>query len=405
MISTLSILIAVIAVAFAIVMNRTTEKTRRDLDSARANLATLQAENARLVERLDNQETEYRRREVENQLRFKNLSTEILRQQSEIFKTEHETRLNEILAPLRQEVDRLGKNITETYSAEARERFALAARIKELVETNQSIGREAKELSTALRGNNKVQGDWGEMVLETILSKSGLIEGIHYTMQQTTDDAGRTLRDDNNRRLRPDVVVSYPDGRSIIIDSKVSLNAFIDLVAADDDQTRTHAAARHLASVKKHVATLAAKSYQDHLGPSTVDFVIMFIPVEPAYIEAMRLDNKLWQDAYDRRVLIVSPTHLISALRLVARMWTQEAQYRNALDIATAAGRMYDKFVAFVGDMEKIDKAINTTRTAYTAAMNKLADGNGNLISRARKLRDLGAKTTKNLPDEQSLPQ
>ncbi|MCH5246412.1 MAG: DNA recombination protein RmuC [Muribaculaceae bacterium] len=393
-------IVAIIAIAVALTMHRSAEKSRERYDAVRSSMAGIEAENARLRERLSMLEAEHERREADGEKRFKYLASEIMRQQSRIFKEEHETRLGEILTPLKEEVGKLGKSIQETYSAEARERFALDSRIKELVETNLSIGREAKELSSALRGNSKIQGDWGEMILETILQKSGLVEGTHYTVQQTTDNTGRTLRNENDATLRPDVVVNYPDGRVIVIDSKVSLTAFVDLVSAEDDSSRNDAAARHLASVKKHVLELSRKSYQDYVGSSKTDFVMMFIPNEPAYIEAMRLDNNLWQEAYDHRVLIVSPTHLISALRLVDQLWRQDSQNRNAIEIATRAGRMYDKFVGFIDDMEKIDKSIKATQSAYTDAMRKLSEGTGNLVSRARQLQELGAKTSKMLPQE-----
>ena len=393
--------VAIVAILTALKLYRATEQERHKNEELQTTNSTMLADNARLQERITQIEADRDRREAENEQRFKLLATDIMRQQSRIFKEEHESRLGEILNPLKEEVDKLGKNIQETYSAEARERFALDKRIKELVETNLSIGREAKELTSALRGNSKVQGDWGEMVLETILSKSGLVEGTHYTVQQTTDESGRTLRDESNNNLRPDVVINYPDGRVIVVDSKVSLTAFVDIVAAETEDARQEASARHLASVKKHVMELSRKSYQDYVGTSKTDFVMMFIPNEPAYIEAMRLDRNLWQDAYDHRVLIVSPTHLISALRLVSQLWRQDAQNRNALEIATAAGRMYDKFVGFIDDMKKIDKSIEATRSAYGDAMKKLSEGTGNLVSRAQKLQDLGAKTSKSLPTKQ----
>lgn len=393
--------VAIVAILAALKLYRATEQERHKNEELQTTNSTMLADNARLQERITQIEADRDRREAENEQRFKLLATDIMRQQSRIFKEEHESRLGEILNPLKEEVDKLGKNIQETYSAEARERFALDKRIKELVETNLSIGREAKELTSALRGNSKVQGDWGEMVLETILSKSGLVEGTHYTVQQTTDESGRTLRDESNNNLRPDVVINYPDGRVIVVDSKVSLTAFVDIVAAETEDARQEACARHLASVKKHVMELSRKSYQDYVGTSKTDFVMMFIPNEPAYIEAMRLDRNLWQDAYDHRVLIVSPTHLISALRLVSQLWRQDAQNRNALEIATAAGRMYDKFVGFIDDMKKIDKSIEATRSAYGDAMKKLSEGTGNLVSRAQKLQDLGAKTSKSLPTKQ----
>ncbi len=370
------------------------EMSRR-AEASQAALGERDVTIATLTERLKIFEDDLTRREADNERRFKLLAADIIGRESKQFKETQEVRLGQILEPLKQEVDRLGKSVRETYSAEARERFSLAERIKELVDTNRSIGREAKELTEALRGNSKVQGDWGEMVLETILDKSGLIKDVHYRVQVTTDDEGHTLRDDEGRLLRPDVVINYPGGHAVVVDSKVSLTAFMRLVAAQNDRERAEAAAKHLASVRAHIIELSRKNYQDYVGDVKSDFVMMFIPNEPAYIEAMRLDTNLWQEAYDRRVLIVSPTQLISALRLIARLWQQDRQTRNAIEIATAAGRMYDKFCGFMDDMSRIDKALTNTRAAYTDAMKKLSDGTGNLVSRAQKLKELGAKTSK----------
>ena len=235
------------------------------------------------------------------------------------------------------------------------------------------------------------------MILQTILEKSGLQEGIHFVTQQTTDETGRTLRDERGNMLRPDVVVYYPGDRCIVVDSKVSLTAFVNMPTADDEATAAAARNAHVASVRSHIAELATKNYQDYVGNRKTDFVMMFIPNEAAYIEAMKAERNLWQEAYDKRVLIVSPTHLIAALRLVAQLWRHDAQARNAIEIATSAGRMYDKFVAFTDDMDRIDKAIRNTAAAHSDAMKKLRDGTGNLISRAEKLRELGAKATKQL--------
>ena len=234
-------------------------------------------------------------------------------------------------------------------------------------------------------------------MLETILENSGLRRGSEFTIQQTTDSSGSTLRDEQGRGLRPDVVVHYPDGRAIIIDSKVSLTAFVDYVNTDDPQRRDHFGRLHLASVVKHINELADKNYQDHVGTRRLDFVMMFIPNESAYAAAMTLDPTLWTKAYDKRVLIVSPTQLVGSLRLINQLWSHDRQTRNAIEIAEKSGQMYDKFCGFVADMERIDKALTTTRAAYDSAIAKLRTGRGNLITRAETLRTLGVKASKRL--------
>lgn len=359
------------------------------LSDATSALGAERETSARLKESLHQTELQREERERALEERFKNLANEILIRNSREFKEQNEQRLGEILNPLRQNIDEFRKTVTDTYNAEARERFSLSERIHELVELNNTIGREAKELTGALKGNNKMQGDWGEMVLETILEKSGLRSGIEYKTQES-----RTTEESKGR---PDVVVYYPDDRCVIIDSKVSLKAFMDYLNADTPEQQKTAGDGHLRSVRAHVDELHRKNYQELIGASALDFVMMFIPNEPAYIAAMRLDPGLWQYAYEKRVLIVCPTHLVSALRLIEQLWSRDRQSRNAIEIAKSAGDMYDKFAAFVADMEKIDKALNTTRNAYDEAMKKLSSGRGNLLNRAESLRKMGVKASKSI--------
>lgn len=370
---------------------------QKRLDNTLEALSTAREENASL--RASIQHINEDRKTYEEQLttQFKILANEILRQNSADFKAANEERLNQILQPLKVNLEEFKKTVTDTYNTEARERFSLQERIKELVELNQTISREARELSEALKGNSKVQGDWGEMVLESILEKSGLQKGEEYFIQVTTDQTGNTLRNEEGKNLRPDVVVKYPDGRYVIIDSKVSLKAFVEYVNADTEDNKKQFAIRHLRSVRSHIDELSKKNYQDYIGEAKLDFVMMFIPNEPAYIAAMRLDPALWQDAFDNKVLIVSPTHLVSVLRLIEQLWSRDRYAKNAIKIAEEAGKMYDKFADFTSDMEKIDKALTATQKAYNDAMNKLTVGKGNLVSRAQKMQSLGVKASKQL--------
>lgn len=352
----------------------------------------LRTENARLTERLNMLESEMPQRRQADEDRFRSLAAELMDRNSRMLDERHRSELCRVLDPLKTDIEAFRKSVTECYDTEMRERHSLRDRIRELAELNMAVSREAKDLSTALRGGGRVQGDWGEMVLETILEKSGLRRGEEFKVQQT-------VRDTEGRLLRPDVVVYYPDGRCVVIDSKVSLTAFMDMSSTDDPARRNALTQRHLQSVRSHIAELRRKNYQDLTGEASTDFVMMFIPNEPAYIEAMKADPRLWQEAYDSRVMIVSPTHLISALKLIEQLWRHDRRTRHAIDIAVEAGKMYDKFVGFAADMDTIGKAIDRSRTAYDAAMNKLTQGRGNLADRARTLREMGARTSKQLPD------
>lgn len=363
-------------------------------DSLRESAATA----GRLQERLSFLDSERSRLDKEAEQRFRLLAQEILEANSGKFGEQSRQGLMELLSPLKVDIDRFKQQVESAYSSEARERFALSERIKELVELNMSIGREAKDLARALRGDSKVQGDWGEMVLETMLEKSGLVKGVHFEVQVTTDDCGDTLRDAKGRHIRPDAIVNYPDGRCVVIDSKVSVTRYIDMVNAEAASAEyASALADHVRSVRSHIVELAAKNYQDFIGAKRADFVIMFIPNEGAYIAAMQADNRLWQEAYDKRVLIVSPTHLISVLKLIEQMWRQEDMKKNVSDIADESGRMYDKFVGFVDDMLRIEKALTQATSAYDDAIGKLSTGRGNLIRKAENLRSMGAKVSKRI--------
>ena len=351
----------------------------------------LREENSRLNERIKFIEEEKERLILESEIRFKNLANDILQQNTASFKEQNETRLTEILAPFKDNLEQFKKVVTESYSSEARERFSLQAKIKELIDLNQTISKDAQNLALALKGNSKVQGNWGETILESILEKSGLERGREFFVQESTYN-------DEGKRLIADVVINYPDGRKIIIDSKVSLNAYIEIINCDDNELLEIYKKKHITSIRNHISELNLKKYQDYLGDEKAEFVMMFIPNEAAYICAMQIDPNIWQEAYDKRVLIISPTHLISALRLIEQLWQHDRQTRNAIEIATESGKMYDKFVGFIEDLKLIEKSLNSAQNAYEKALNKLHLGKGNIISKAEKLKEMGAKTTKSLP-------
>lgn len=359
----------------------------------------LQARNQVLVENMEVQKQEVQRVRQEMSNEFKVLANEILQEKSKSFSELNRERLAEVLNPLKERLEGFKKTVEETYSSEARERFSLKEQIKELVQRSETIGVEAKQLTQALRGDSKIQGDWGEMILEGILEKSGLEKDREYFIQETLrDDEGHTIQSAEGRKMRPDVIIRYPggDNRQMVIDSKVSLTAYVNYVNAETPEEAAAALKQHLASVKKHIDELSNKSYQDYVGKG--DHVMMFVPNEAAYLAAMQADHSLWQYAYDRRVLLLSPTNLIAALKLVADLWQRDKQTRHAIDIAEEAGKLYDKFVGFIDDMEKIGKALGTANTTYGEAMKKLKNGTGNLIGRVEKLKGMGVKAKKNLP-------
>lgn len=372
--------------------NREREKLNREKGD-------LQARNQMLSENMEVQKQEVQRIRQEMNNEFKVLANEILQEKSKSFSEMNHERLAEILNPLKERLEGFKKTVEETYNNEARERFSLKEQIKELVERSESIGAEAKQLTHALRGDSKIQGDWGEMILESILEKSGLEKDREYFIQETLrDEEGHTIQGSDGRKMRPDVIIRYPGGENhqMVIDSKVSLTAYVNYVNAEDADEARLALKQHLVSVRKHIDELAGKSYQDYVGKG--DHVMMLIPNEAAYLAAMQADHALWQYAYEKKVLLLSPTNLIAALKLVADLWQRDKQTRNAIDIAEEGGKLYDKFAGFVEDMEKIGKSLNTTAMAYTDAMKKLKTGNGNLIGRVEKLKVMGVKAKKNLP-------
>lgn len=372
------------------------EKLQDEIAILNSQLSATKADNARLAEQLRQESEERAKLREESTRAFNELSTNILAEQSKTFKENNEARLAEILAPFRENIETLRKTINDCYMGEVSEVKSLKESLKTLAELNSTIGREAKELTGALRGNSKVQGDWGEMILRQLLEKSGLEEGLNYTLQATTNDDGTAIADEEGSRLRPDVVFHLPEGKNIVIDSKVSLTAYTDYVNAADEGARAAALKEHLASVRRHIDELAAKRY-DTFVKNAADFVMMFVPNESAYIATMQADDKVWDYAYGKRIVLVSPTHLMSVIQLMSQLWTQEKQNRNAQAMAVEVGRFYDKLEGLAKDFEAIQRGLEGVADKFEAAWNKLRSGKGNLLLRADNLRKMGAKTNKNL--------
>lgn len=357
---------------------------------------TISAENARLNEKIHLITEEKARLQQEAENRFKLLANEIFDDKTKKFKELNETRISEILTPLKERINQFETTIRQNATSEAKDREALKEHIRTLMELNKNMSKDAKDLTQALKGNSKIQGDWGEMILKDILESCGLQEGVEFTVQQTRDNLGNVLTGDNGRTLRPDVIVKLPGEKEIIIDSKVSLTDYVEYVNCEDDEARKSYLSKHVASVKRHIDELKTKKYQNAVANSA-DFVMMFVPNEGAYITAMQADQSLWKYAYDNHVVLLCPTHLISVLKLVEQLWRHDKQTKNAIKIAEESGKLYDKFVGFVDDMKAIDRTLTSTRAAYDSAMNKLQTGRGNLIKRIEDIKDLGAKASKNM--------
>ncbi|EGF11544.1 RmuC domain protein [Neisseria bacilliformis ATCC BAA-1200] len=327
--------------------------------------------------------------------RFQNLANQILEEKSRRFSEQNREQLGILLNPLSEKLGGFSQLVQNTYEKEAKERLTLENELKRLQQLNSRLHEDAAALTRALTGSrNKTQGNWGEMILESVLEHSGLQKGREYTVQaasvQTQDDGSK-------RRLQPDVLVNLPDGKQIVIDSKVSLTDYVRYTQAqNDDEARAHLAA-HVQSVRRHIAQLAEKKYSDIDGLKTLDFVFMFIPVEPAYLLALQQDESLFQECFDKRIMPAGPSTLLATLRTVANIWRNEQQNRNALAIAEEGGRLYDKFAGFVETLQSVGKNIEQAQTAYHKALGQLKDGRGNLITRAQKLHKLGVKAGKQI--------
>ena len=347
---------------------------------------------------LKNQKEETKKIQEQGQLQFENLANRILEEKTEKFTVLNQNNLKNILEPFQEKINDLKNRVNEAYEKENKERFSLAEKVKELALLNQQISEDAKRLTKALKGESKTQGNWGEMILESILEKSGLVKGREYFLEHELrdEDHKAIFSEFSGKKMRPDAVVKYPDERNVIIDSKVSLTAFTELVDETDPETYQIKINQHLSSVKNHINQLSQKAYDDY-GKS-LDFVMMFIPSEPAYIAAMQADQNLWNFAYDRRILLLNPSNLITSLKLIADLWKREYQNRNSIEIADRGAKLYDKFVGFVENLEKVGKSLDQAKNIYNDAYKQLYTGNDNLVIQTQKLKALGIKNKKELP-------
>ena len=356
-------------------------------------LARDEADFRNFQEKLESQKKEMENLQQKFTIEFENIASKILKQNTEDFSMANQKNITELLSPLKEKIQVFEKKVEDTYEKGLRDQTDLKAELKKLHDLNLKISDEANNLTKALKGDVKKQGNWGEVILERILERSGLTEGREYRKQES-------VLSENGQRFQPDIVIHLPDQKHIVIDSKVSLVAYERLVNSENEQLRSAFVKEHLLSVRSHIKILSEKHYQHSQGFNSPDFVLLFIPIESSFSIAVQEDQDLFSYAWDNKVVIVSPSTLLATLRTIASIWQQENQNRNALEIARQGGALYDKFVAFISDMESIGKGLESTRKIYDQASNKLYTGSGNLVKRVETIRKLGAKTSKELPSE-----
>ncbi|WP_303285222.1 DNA recombination protein RmuC [Marinobacter sp. SS8-8] len=364
----------------------------RELGEARVALreqeVTLDKERRSTTEKLELLE---RNRDALKQ-EFENLANKIFEQKSERFSQQTRTSLDTLLNPFRDQLQDFRKRVEDVYTTETRDRQALRSEIKSLQDLNRQITEEASNLTRALKGDKKIQGNWGELILERVLEKSGLRKGVEY-------DTQGSYRDSDNQLYRPDVIVHLPDSRNLIIDSKVSLVAYQQWVTEDEDsEVKEQALKQHVEAVRNHIRTLSEKDYSQLHGLHSPDFVLLFMPIEPAFVAAFQQDENLFAEAFERKIIVVTPTTLLATLRTIENIWRYERQSQNARRIAERAGAVYDKLRVFVEAMERLGSQLHTAQGTYDSAMNNLTRGRGNLISQANRFVELGVRVKKELP-------
>lgn len=373
------------------------EQFSSDLSIEKEKVSKAETRIARAEEIFKSQEEKFNtlKSELENvhkkySTEFEVIANKILEEKSVKFTEQNKTNMDIILNPLKDNIKRFEEQVQKSYKTESDERITLKTEIKNLVDLNKQISEEANNLTKALKGENKTQGNWGELILEKVLERSGLVKDEEYRLQYSTNN-------DEGKRIQPDAVIMLPDNKHIIVDAKVSLTAYEALVNSISDEERLSLTKDHLLSVRNHVKSLSEKNYPTSSDFNTPDFVLLFIPIESSFSVAVQADQELFNFAWDKKIVIVSPSTLLATLRTIASVWKQERQTKNAIEIAKQSGALYDKFVGFVEDMDKIGKSIDASNTAYENAINKLHKGSGNLVKRAQDIEKLGAKTSKQI--------
>ena len=365
-----------------------------DLKSERDKSEKLNSENSSLKSDYTNLQTKITElKENEQQLvdKFENLANKIFEDKSLKFTEQNKTNLDQILKPLSEKIKDFEKKVDDVYVTDSKERAGLVQQIKSLHELNQQMSKDANNLTSALKGQSKTQGNWGEFILESILEKSGLVKGREYVVQES-------ITAESGKRFQPDVIINLPENKSIVIDSKVSLVGYEKFVSSEDENQKQLGLREHINSIRSHIKNLSGKNYQNLYQLESLDFVLMFMPIEPAFAYAVQNDPSIFSDAFEQNIVIVSPSTLLATLRTISSIWRQESQNKNAVEIARQSGEMLDKFAAFVDDLISVGKGLVGAKDNYDKAMNKLTEGRGNLISRTEKIKKLGAKASKSLP-------
>ena len=357
------------------------------------NIAGKESDLKHITERLNEHKKEVEELQDKFKIEFENLANKILEEKTGKFTEQNKKNLDEILNPLKDRILQFEKKVDETHKKDIEDRASIQERIKNLVETSNQISEDAKNLTKALKVDSKAQGGWGEIILENILERSGLVKDREYFVQQS-------YKDESGSRFQPDVVVNFPDNRTVIIDSKVSLTAYERYASADGKDEQERALNDHLVSIKKHIKDLSEKKYQDLVDINSLDFVMMFLPIEPSFLIAIQREPDLWNFAYNKGIILISPTNLIAVLKMISNFWEQDLQNRNVMEIARQSGALYEKFLGFVSDLKEIEKKLDGARNAHQSAMKKLTTGKDNLVSKVERIKKLGAKTEKELPKE-----
>ncbi len=367
------------------------ERSRNEKLTAR--IATAEADYKNLKEKLDSQKSELENIQKKFTTEFENIANKILKNNSLEFTQVNQKNIKEILNPLKDKIQTFEKKVEDTYQKGIKDQTDLKAELKKLYDLNSRISEEANNLTKALKSDSKKQGNWGEFILERVLERSGLVKGQEY-------DTQITARNEQGELIRPDVIIKLPENKHIIIDSKVSLLAYEAYVNEEEQDKRNVFLKQHVDSIKTHIKGLSEKNYQNATLFDTPDFVLLFMPIESAFSAAIQYDSDLFNFAWEKKIVIVSPTTLLATLRTVASIWKHEKQTLNALEIARQGGALYDKFVGFLKDLENLGLQINRVSKTYDDARNKLVDGTGNLIKRVENLKKLGATPSKSLPEK-----
>lgn len=373
-------------------LDRVTDELNKEREKSlqvSTTLAARDSEYKNLLEKLNGQKKEVEDLHDKLNIQFKNLANEILEEKSRKFTDQNKIQISEILNPLKEKISEFEKKVEQTHKESIDHHASLKEQLLNLKELNQRITKDAENLTKALKGDSKSQGTWGEFILEKILENSGLIRDREYFTQESHIS-------EDGRRLQPDVIVKLPEGKNIVIDSKVSLVAYEKFVNSDEEEDKKEFIKKHIQSIRTHIKDLGSKSYQD-LGIKNLDYVLLFMPIEPAFNVAIQHDDRLFLDAYEQNILIVNPSTLLVTLRTIAGLWRQEYQNRNAMEIAKQGGDLYDKFVNFTEDLLQLGSRLSSAQKTYDDAMKKLSAGKGNLITRAERLKKLGAKVKNSL--------